>query len=521
MLMVMLMLMGAGGAWAYDPTPQLIWLLDASRYNQDSESQMFYDFTGIGDQNGDGCDELLISQEPIIRGYNQPDGWWANCVELYLGNRDEMSNEPAYVFEAQDSLESLGLAVTYLGALTANDAHDFAIWTAKYWSNPAHPNWDRRLYHELRLYKGGGGRFDLEPDYVIRQYTDTTLADEYEAPGGIFPEDLGRPCDLNGDGFDDLVVWLNDLHGNRGLTVFWGGDDFDITPDLVFADVSGEVETGDFNGDGYDDLIVTGNQINFFLGGNPPTCESVLTIRRDQFEGWGFDLPTGLLDVNGDGCDDWTLGMHRLEELDTMPWFFYGGDSLDAEPDYVIPTYITKICGGDVNGDGYGDIITGTNIWFGAPWFPESGRYFWREDSLSTYDYANGAYFDYNGDGVFDHVIKGAKRLPRMVIYAGSRDWQVGVSNEEQPIDAFPIKLISTPSPFNSSTTLTYTLPYRGQYELGIYDLSGRLVRALAEGVAEAGEHSVVWSAPGSGVYFAVLEVGGEGKAVRKVVCVR
>jgi len=70
------------------------------------------------------------------------------------------------------------------------------------------------------------------------------------------------------------------------------------------------------------------------------------------------------------------------------------------------------------------------------------------------------------------------------------------------------------PNPFNASTTLTYSLPHKAPVELGIYDLSGRLVEMVAQGVAEAGEHSVMWSAPGSGVYFAVLEVEGEGKVV-------
>jgi len=77
------------------------------------------------------------------------------------------------------------------------------------------------------------------------------------------------------------------------------------------------------------------------------------------------------------------------------------------------------------------------------------------------------------------------------------------------------------PSPFNASTTFTFSLPHKASIELGIYDLHGRLITKLAHGIAEAGEHSGVWNAPGAGVYFAVLEVKGEGKAVRKVVCVK
>jgi len=95
----------------------------------------------------------------------------------------------------------------------------------------------------------------------------------------------------------------------------------------------------------------------------------------------------------------------------------------------------------------------------------------------------------------------------------------VSVSDSPFQLSTFNFQLC--PNPFNASTTLTYSLPRKAPVELGIYDLSGRLVETLVYGVAEAGEHSVVWTAPGSGVYFAVLNIEGEGKAVKKVVCIR
>ncbi|MCB9515666.1 MAG: T9SS type A sorting domain-containing protein [Candidatus Latescibacteria bacterium] len=73
------------------------------------------------------------------------------------------------------------------------------------------------------------------------------------------------------------------------------------------------------------------------------------------------------------------------------------------------------------------------------------------------------------------------------------------------------------PNPFNPSTTLRFTVP-AGSGEplrLEVFDVRGRLVRVLAEGVFAAGEHSAVWDGrdgegrpQGSGVYFSRLTQG-------------
>jgi len=68
------------------------------------------------------------------------------------------------------------------------------------------------------------------------------------------------------------------------------------------------------------------------------------------------------------------------------------------------------------------------------------------------------------------------------------------------------------PNPFNPRTAVTFTLPVSQPVHLGIYDLSGRLVRTLLHGTAEAGPHAVEWDGRGhcgrpaaSGVYMVRL----------------
>jgi endonuclease I len=74
----------------------------------------------------------------------------------------------------------------------------------------------------------------------------------------------------------------------------------------------------------------------------------------------------------------------------------------------------------------------------------------------------------------------------------------------------------NAPNPFNPSTTIRFELPHRGNVRLSVYDLSGRLVAVLVDGVLGPGLHDAVWTGRdghgvpvGSGVYFCRMEAEG------------
>jgi hypothetical protein len=71
----------------------------------------------------------------------------------------------------------------------------------------------------------------------------------------------------------------------------------------------------------------------------------------------------------------------------------------------------------------------------------------------------------------------------------------------------------NTPNPFNPVTKVAYHVPRESEVTIRVYDVSGRLVRTLVEGVVEPGRHVAVWdglneggAATGSGVYFCTME---------------
>jgi hypothetical protein len=60
------------------------------------------------------------------------------------------------------------------------------------------------------------------------------------------------------------------------------------------------------------------------------------------------------------------------------------------------------------------------------------------------------------------------------------------------------------PNPFNNSTNIYYSIPQQEQIDLSIYDILGRKVETLVDGIQVAGNYQITWNASGlsSGVYF-------------------
>lgn len=87
--------------------------------------------------------------------------------------------------------------------------------------------------------------------------------------------------------------------------------------------------------------------------------------------------------------------------------------------------------------------------------------------------------------------------------------------------------LQSLPNPTRGTALIRYSLPTSRPVRLDVYDLGGRLVRSLANGMGTSGAHEARWDgrdaagrAVAGGVYFYRLSSGGEA-LTRKLVMVR
>jgi hypothetical protein len=73
------------------------------------------------------------------------------------------------------------------------------------------------------------------------------------------------------------------------------------------------------------------------------------------------------------------------------------------------------------------------------------------------------------------------------------------------------------PNPFNPSTIISYSLPYKSDVKLNVYDMNGKRVNSLVNQTQEAGTHNISWRAIdfrgnsiSAGVYLYKLEAGGK-----------
>jgi len=100
----------------------------------------------------------------------------------------------------------------------------------------------------------------------------------------------------------------------------------------------------------------------------------------------------------------------------------------------------------------------------------------------------------------------------------------VSVPGASAPASGFAL-LHAAPRPSTGGIELAYRLPRPGRVRVSVYADDGRRVATVAEGDEPGGERRVRWNGRGeggkrapAGVYFAVVEFGGERRAIRVVL---
>lgn len=203
------------------------------------------------------------------------------------------------------------------------------------------------------------------------------------SPGDEFGQALLRAGDVDADGLEDLIVgaYRNDPHGSSSgsATVYSGRDG---TPIWHFEGLLPGIElghsvagVGDLDGDGHDDVIVGAdrNRANGVDSGSAWVYSgregSVLFTFHGDAPGDRFGLPVRPAgDVNGDGVPDIIIGARQADQgaVDrgsarvfsgadgSVLYTFYGEAAFDELGHWVAAA-------GDVNGDGFADVMAGAH----------------------------------------------------------------------------------------------------------------------------------------------------------------
>ena len=204
--------------------------------------------------------------------------------------------------------------------------------------------------------------YPLEIDPVYSGTPDIIL--ERNQTNGQFGRVLVGRCDVNGDGFSDLMI----RGGGTTVYVYYGSSTGPIYASSL-TDSAGAVDSlacGDVNGDGYDDLAVgcsgcgsTRGTVYVYHGSSSGlTLNRTILGNKDALY-LGHSVAMG--NLNGDSYKDLAIGSRRT----TGEVWIYHGSSSGVSYNKTITNpggFGWSVAIGDINKDGYDDLGVGAPL---------------------------------------------------------------------------------------------------------------------------------------------------------------
>jgi len=421
--------------------------------------------SGAGDVNGDGFEDILIGASG-----NDEGGENAGKAYLILGrstgwkiDMDLSSSDASFIGETED--DRLGESVSGVGDVNGDGYDDILIG-----ASANKEDWPGTVQAYLFLGRSTGWNLGMNMSNANASFIGAS---------GIPISGAG---DVNGDGYDDILFGFEDYDDRRsnvgktylvlGRATGWSMNMNLSSSDAMFigeeaADRSGcsVSGAGDVNGDGYDDILIGAK--DYGIGQTYLVLGRAIGWKRDMDlssgdasfigegggDNSGFSV-SGAGDVNGDGYDDILIGAHLNDEEKRSAGQTYlilgraTGWKMDMDLSLSDASFIGEYYGdqsgysvsgaGDVNADGYDDIIIGAR-------FNDEGRHsagqtyivlgrakgwtmdirlscaevsFMSEAAFDRSGYSVSGAGDVNGDG-FDDILIGANGNDESVLYSG------------------------------------------------------------------------------------------------------
>ena len=448
-------------------------------------AQFGYSVSTAGDVNGDGYSDVIVGA-PLYDNGETDEG----RAYVYHGSASGLSFLEYWSAESNQTGAYFGNSVSTAGDVNGDGYCDVIVGARNY--NNGEPGEGRAfVYH--------GSAWGLSPDANW-----TAESNQATAYFGISVSTAG---DVNGDGYSDVIVGARNYdngESNEGRAFVYHGSASGLSAtanwtaegNQAIANFGISVSTaGDVNGDGYSDVIVGAYRYDnvesdegraYVYHGSASGLSAIAnwTAESNQTSAYfGYSVSTAG-DVNGDGYSDVIVGAYYYDngETDEGSAFVYHGSASGlsvtsnwtAEGNQESAQFGWSVStAGDVNGDGYSDVIVGTVRYYHGEIY--EGRAYVYHGSASglsaTSNWAaegnqESAQFgwsvstagDVNGDGYSDVIVgaygydNGEPNEGRAYVYHGSASGLSATSNwtaEGNQVDAWFGYSVSTAGDVN------------------------------------------------------------------------
>ena len=393
-----------------------------------AESNQAEAFFGIsvaaaGDVNGDSYADVIVGAVHFDHGEGDE-----GLVFVYHGSASGLGAVPAWTAESNQTSAEFGHSVSTAGDVNGDGYADVMVGAPTY----------GRAY----VYHGSAAGLGATPAWT----------GESGQAGGAFGSSVSTAGDVNGDGYSDVIVGAHQYDNgeqDEGRVYVYYGSAAGLNATVAWmteGDQGGarygfSVSTaGDVNGDGYADVLVgayrydngqtdEGQACVFYGSASGLSSTAMWTAESNQTNaGFGYSVGTAG-DVNGDGYSDVIVGVPWYDnpQGDEGAAFVYHGspDGLSATANWTAEGNqdgaqfgLSAATAGDVNGDGYADVIIGAPYYHAGSGYGGAFVYFGSASGLGAtpawtasssqgggFGYSVGAAGDVNGDGYGDIII--------------------------------------------------------------------------------------------------------------------